>query len=250
MKTSQNKTGPATGNHYVSLRKDTTCVFCGDVIPRGRIAVVHQGGTKHPHTYRCLLCDAQIRNPNRLQAQLNANANINKDTDPRGSDNCAFVKCGTAPKTVQCACFGFPKYEMRVRAEIEKWIPFLIKFFGPPPTGSGFYLHTENRKAGPEHTVVFCYRQDSEVGVTYANKVRANLPNTWDDGIVKDTAPSKVRAQYEQHYTSSGEYMLTCADCGAQNSSLSAPFYIPGGYVHGKDKNKGALCNRCFHGLQ
>ena len=160
---------------------------------------------------------------------------------PKNKSGYKYVECGTAPTSVQCACFGFPSYERRVTKEIEKWSRYLCNMFGNPPGDSGFYKTTEQHSTGPEHTVRFYFDKDNEEHITYASRLKHGMPETWEEQREEEI---KVK---ESHFPDSkGRWSVRMALSARKCTWCSEKISHGDKYRYNSQSTWDALCTSCF----
>ena len=254
-----------TWYRFILLKNQTEkCEICHKIRSTGHFMVQNDNGITAP-IYRCHQCHKAIllhavgalyspKPHSRAVGVSEALRGIKTSTNPVDGPNYSTVECGTAPKSVQCACFGFARYKVRVDREIGKWIPHLVSLFGAVPGDSQYHVHETMHDAGIEYTVKFYYHKDNKAQLEYATRLFEGLPNTWKETIDKPDTQVNTDSnlvydnpEWEKHHTSPGTYMLTCSSCG-QNSQgqQGVIFYVHGGYRHRIDSNKNSLCTKCF----
>jgi len=94
-----------------------------------------------------------------------------------------YFELGPTPCDEPCAQVGEEGYELRARAECERFIALLVKRFGEPPNGSSYVVKSNSHDFGTYYEVAIKYvtNLNSEAVMAYMFKVEDNLPCSWDD---------------------------------------------------------------------
>lgn len=93
-----------------------------------------------------------------------------------------YVVIGSTPPDEPCLQVGTPECTPAAqRAECQRYIAHLRKFFGPEPEGAELRTMRNSHDFGDYYEVVCYFEEDNQRAVEYAFTCEGDGPMTWDD---------------------------------------------------------------------
>ncbi len=92
-----------------------------------------------------------------------------------------YLNLGPVPADEPCAQVGDPDYELKARAECQRYIELIRKKIGPEPAGSKLKIRGFPHDFGRYLEVIVTYRDDDQTSFDYALRCEEEAPASWDD---------------------------------------------------------------------
>lgn len=92
-----------------------------------------------------------------------------------------YMEIGPTPSDEECAQVGSEGYEVRARAECERFIALIRKTVGEEPNGAKLVVKRSPHDFGTYYEVAVKFASDIPEAVEYAYLVERMAPDSWDE---------------------------------------------------------------------
>ena len=92
-----------------------------------------------------------------------------------------YLNLGPTPADEPCAQVGEEGYELKARAECQRYIELLRRKFGPEPPGSKLKIRGFQHDFGRYFECIVTYRDGDQEAFDYALKLEEEAPTRWEE---------------------------------------------------------------------